>query len=63
MGLDIRLPLGLLFGITGLILVIYGLATHNSNMYALSGGINLNLVWGSVMLLFGIVMGWLGRKR
>jgi hypothetical protein len=63
MGLDIRLPLGLIFLITGLIMMIYGAVTAGSPMYAISGGINLNLIWGAVMLAFGIVMALLGRKK
>jgi hydrogenase-4 membrane subunit HyfE len=56
MGLDIRLPLGLIFAITGLILVVYGALTHGSPIYAISEGVNLNVVWGAVMTLFGAVM-------
>jgi len=63
MGLDIRFPLGLIFAITGAILVIYGAVTNGSAIYAVSMGINLNLIWGVVMLVFGIVMTLLGRKR
>ena len=63
MGLDIRFPLGLIFAITGTILVVYGIFTNGSAMYALSQGINLNLIWGAVMLVFGIIMTLLGRKR
>ena len=56
MGLDIRLPLGLIFAILGGILIAYGAATHGSNMYALSAGININMLWGAVMLIFGAGM-------
>lgn len=63
MGLDIRFPIGLLFGITGLILLVYGAMTRGSGIYLMSEGVNLNLIWGAVMLLFGVVMTFLGRKR
>lgn len=63
MGLDIRLPLGLIFLIIGVIMMIYGISTYGSNIYALSQGINLNLVWGAVMFAFGLVMALLGRKN
>lgn len=63
MGLDIRLPLGLIFIAMGLLMSVYGLMTLGSPIYATSLGINLNLVWGLVMLLFGVVMAWLGRRR
>lgn len=61
MKLDIRLPLGLLFSIFGLLLGIFGLA-GNKAVYERSLGININLWWGMVMLLFGIVMIALGRR-
>jgi hypothetical protein len=64
MGLDIRIPLGLIFLITGFILWLFGLVTrHNAALYAPSMGINLNLVWGSVMFLFGLVMFLVGRHQ
>jgi len=53
MGLDIRLPLGYVFVILGVILTAYGAATWNSAIYAISMGININLVWGLTMLLAG----------
>ena len=55
MGLDIRIPLGLMFLITGGLMAIYGLFTHGSAIYALSLGINLNLLWGTPMFLFGLL--------
>jgi hypothetical protein len=61
MNLDIRLPLGLMFGIMGLILVVYG-AISDQALYARSLGININLWWGAVLLLFGGVMLWLARR-
>ncbi|HEY1744608.1 MAG TPA: hypothetical protein VGG18_15680 [Granulicella sp.] len=63
MGLDIRLPLGLIFLIIGGIMAVYGVFTRGSAMYASSQGINLNLVWGLVMLLFGLIMFIAGRKK
>lgn len=56
MGLDIRLPLGLIFLALGGIMTVYGLVTRGSAMYALAMGVNLNLVWGAVMVVFGLVM-------
>jgi hypothetical protein len=53
---DIRLPIGGLFSLVGLLLVIYGLVTHSSPMYARSLDINVNLWWGLVMLVFGGAM-------
>jgi hypothetical protein len=62
MGLDIRTPIGLMFGTFGLLLTGYGLATSGSPIYERSLGQNLNLGWGAVLLVFGGVMLWLGRR-
>jgi len=62
MGLDIRTPIGLMFSIFGALLAGYGLLTRGSEIYARSGGDNINLVWGLVLLVFGGAMLWLGRK-
>ena len=56
MGLDIRLPLGLIFLITGAIMLLYGLLTLGSPIYTVSMGINLNVTWGAVMAIFGGAM-------
>jgi hypothetical protein len=61
MGLDIRLPIGLMFTLFGLLLVIYG-ALSDKSIYQRSLGINVNLGWGVVLLLFGVVMLVLGRR-
>ena len=48
MGLDIRIPLGLIFLITGGMMSVYGLITRgNAAIYEKSMGINLNLTWGA----------------
>jgi hypothetical protein len=63
MGLDIRIPLGLIFLITGGIMTGYGIFTRNSAIYDKSMGVNLNLGWGVVMLLFGAIMFFFGRRQ
>jgi hypothetical protein len=63
MGLDIRNPLGYIFLALGTILVVYGATTYGSKMYAMSMGVNINLVWGTVMFIFGGAMVWAARKR
>jgi len=55
MGLDLRIPIGALFTALGLVLVIYG-ATSDPAIYARSLGINVNLIWGCVLLVFGLAM-------
>ncbi len=42
MGIDIRLPLGALFSLLGLILIVYG-AVSDATRYQQSLGININL--------------------
>ncbi|MDR0499303.1 MAG: hypothetical protein LBH03_06195 [Holophagales bacterium] len=55
MRFDLRFPIGLLFVVFGVILAIYGLVTPET-MYVRSLGLNINLVWGIVMLIFGGIM-------
>jgi len=55
MKLDLRLPIGLMFAIFGVMLTLYGLASDPA-IYARSLGINVNLWWGLVLLVFGLVM-------
>lgn len=54
MGLDIKIPIGLMFSLLGVILSILGLVTaENTGMYEQSLGYNINLFTGIVMLVFG----------
>jgi hypothetical protein len=63
MGFDIRLPIGMMFSVFGLLISGYGAATGDSEMYAThSLGINVNLWWGLVMLVFGAIMLLLARR-
>lgn len=62
MGLDIRTPIGLMFSIFGVLLTGYGFVTRGSDVYQRSLGYNINLEWGVVLLAFGLVMLYLGRK-
>lgn len=64
MGLDIRIPLGLLFLVVGALLAAFGLFTHaDPHLYARTMGIDLNLWWGTLMFLFGLVMFVVGRRQ
>ncbi len=57
MGLDIRLPIGLMFTLLGALLACYGLATStDTEMYRSSLSINVNCWWGLVLFIFGGVM-------
>jgi hypothetical protein len=61
MGLDIRLPIGLLFSVIGFLLVAFG-AFSDKAIYQRSIGLNVNLGWGALLLIFGIIMVILGRR-
>jgi hypothetical protein len=61
MGIDIRFPLGALFSLLGLILIVYG-AIGDPTRYQQSLGINVNLDWGIVLLIFGLLMLLLARR-
>jgi membrane protein implicated in regulation of membrane protease activity len=60
--LDLRLPIGGLFTALGILIAGYGFATNGSPIYAASLSININLWWGLVMLLMGIIMLILGTR-
>jgi hypothetical protein len=62
MSLDLRIPMGLMFTLVGMILVAFGISTRGSAIYAASLGINANLWWGIVLLIFGLTMLLLGRR-
>jgi hypothetical protein len=53
MGLDIRWPIGLMFSLIGVLLIITG-AANGASERALN--ININLIWGVVLLIFGGLM-------
>jgi hypothetical protein len=57
MGLDIKIPIGLMFSILGIILTIWGIVTSgDAEMYHSSLGFNVNLWSGLFMLAFGAFM-------
>jgi len=53
---DVRLPIGLLFLAIGVLVAGYGLTGAPPSLQAHSAGLNIDLVWGSVMAVFGAVM-------
>jgi hypothetical protein len=55
MRLDLRLPIGLMFSTFGIMLTVFGLVSDRA-IYDRSLGINVNLWWGLVLLVFGVVM-------
>jgi len=61
MNIDIRTPVGLMFGIVGLLLIGVGIL-GDASLNARSLGVNINLWWGVVMTCFGAGMLWLSRR-
>lgn len=62
MNFDLRLPLGLIFTLYGVILIGTGL-TSTPEMIRQTLGQNMNLIWGTVQLLFGLAMLFLCRRK
>lgn len=52
MRLDVRFPAGLMLTTIGVLLAAYG-ASSDRAVYARSLGINVNLIWGGVLVLAG----------
>lgn len=61
MRLDIRLPIGMMFTVIGTLLTGYGLVADRA-IYAKSLGLNVNLIWGGVLLAFGLAFVIAGRR-
>jgi hypothetical protein len=53
MGLDIRWPIGLMFTLIGVLLTAFGAIKKSDSM---SLDLNINLIWGFVLLVFGVLM-------
>ena len=65
MHLDIRLPIGLMFLIIGVVMSVYGI-TSGPEMYKRSLNINVNFLWGCVLIIFGLamlLMAWRASKK
>ncbi len=61
MGLDLRWPIGLMFSLIGVLLTITGLVSDKRSL-----GININLIWGIVLVVFGafmLLMAMKGSKK
>lgn len=56
MGVDIKLPIGLMFSLFGIILTVYGIISNGAPIYQHSFNININLWSGMFMLVFGGIM-------
>jgi hypothetical protein len=61
---DIRIPIGLMFTILGLLITVFGFVTmSNTEMYIKSLGTNVNIIMGIIMLTFGLIMLCFARKK
>ena len=61
---DIRIPIGLMFSILGILILIFGLVTKsNIEMYHRSLNINVNIIMGLLMLIFGLVMLFFAKRK
>jgi hypothetical protein len=59
--MDIRLPIGIIFTLYGVILIVDG-ALADPAMFVNSLGVNIDIWWGAAMLLFGLFMGALALR-
>ena len=61
---DIRLPIGTLFSLLGVVLLGYGVITwSNDALYQRSDSIDINFWWGLIMVIFGGAMLFFGGRR
>ena len=57
MGLDLRWPIGLMFTLIGVLLTGFGAANPARSTTKIDGqDININLIWGILLLIFGVLM-------
>ena len=62
MDLDLRIPIGLMIALAGAILTAFGLKTNGDwALYEKSLGIDVNLWWGLVLVVFGATMFLFGQ--
>jgi len=61
---DIRIPIGLMFSIFGILITGYGIMTiSNTEMYQKSLNINMNIAMGVLMLIFGLMMLFFAKRK
>ena len=61
-GMDIRAPIGGLFAVLGVMLAGYGLVVGSRTASDVAPVTNVNLWWGIVMVMFGLLMLALARR-
>ena len=61
---DIRFPIGLMFTILGVLITTFGFVTKSdTEMYQRSLDINVNIIMGTLMLIFGLIMLFLALRK
>jgi len=61
--LDLRYPIGGLFAVLGVVLTGWGWVTNGDpRLYERSGGMNINLWWGLVLFVVGVLFLTLARR-
>jgi len=61
---DIRIPIGLMFSILGVLITVFGfVTTSDTEMYQKSLNINVNIIMGILMLVFGLIMLFFSFKK
>ncbi len=60
--MDIRLPVGAIFTIYGVLLTVYGLIAGDGEARHMLLGLQVNIVAGVGMLIFGVSFLYLARK-
>ena len=66
MNFDLRIPIGIMFSLFGLMLVVFGALSDKTIYETHSLGININLTWGLVLLVFGgfmLTLAWRAGKK
>ena len=66
MSFDLRLPIGIMSSLFGVVLVVFGAVSDKTIYETHSLGININLIWGLVMLAFGacmLLLAWRSSKN
>jgi hypothetical protein len=61
MSFDLRIAIGGLFTVYGVLLALYGLLGDKAQ-YSRSLGLNVNLLWGLALLVFGLCMLLIRRR-
>lgn len=61
MDMDLRQPIGILFLVYGVILLVYGLVRPHPVL-----DLNVDAIWGTVLAVFGVAMlalAWRGSRK